>query len=55
MQALSILHIHTCRDVTDKVHNRISHLNSNYAIYLKDPVDISQILFENHLLLATIA
>jgi hypothetical protein len=53
--AFTTLHIHTCRDVTDKVHNSISHLNSNYAIYLKDPVHISQILFGNRLLLANIA
>ena len=49
------LYIHTRRDDTDKVHNSISHLNSNYAIYLKDPVHISKILFRNRLLLATIA
>ena len=55
VKAFSILHNHTRRDVTHKVHNSISHLNSNYAICLKDPVDISQMLFGNRLLLATIA
>ncbi len=55
MPAFTTLHIHTCRAVTDKVHNSISHLNSNYAIYLKDPVHISQILFGIRLLLAIVS
>jgi hypothetical protein len=54
VKAFFILHDLTRRDVTNKVHNNISHLNSNYVIYLKDPVDISPILFGNRLLLATI-
>ena len=44
VKAFSILHNLTRRDVTNKVHNNVCHLNSNYVIYLKDSVDLSQIL-----------
>ena len=55
VKAFSILRNLTRRDVADKVHNKISQLNSNYVTQLKDPVDISQISFGNRLLLATFA
>jgi hypothetical protein len=40
-KAFSVLHNRTRRDVTDKVHNNMCHLNSNYVNKLKDSVDIS--------------
>ena len=54
VKAFFILHNLTRRDVTNKVHNNVCHLNSNYVIYLKDPGDISPILFGHCLLLAAI-
>ncbi len=43
-ESFSIIPNLTRRDVTNKVHNNVCHLNSNYVIYLKDSVDLSQIL-----------
>jgi hypothetical protein len=40
-KAFSVLHNRNRRDVTDKVHNSMYHLNSNYVNNLKDSVDIS--------------
>jgi hypothetical protein len=40
-KAFTVLHNRTRHDFTDKVHNNMCHLNSNYVNKLKDSVDIS--------------